>query len=177
MKGTLPNRQRYLWRISNHPDLKGIGGLRTSARWHTKGRPIVYCAETPTGALLEALVHLEIDSIDALPKSFQLLRIALPDHLPQEEVLLASLPQGWRETPLLTRSMGDAWLAAARTAALRIPSAVSPHAFNVLLNPRLLRGTGIRVTSRTRYPFDQRLFKVVERTDSSRTRRRRAAQR
>jgi RES domain-containing protein len=160
----LLERQRYLWRISNHPDLQGMGGVRASARWHTKGREIVYCAETPTGALLEALVHLEVESVEALPKSYQLLRIALPGDVPIEEVPLASLPPDWKRRTLVTRSIGDAWLAAGRTAALRVPSAVSPHAFNVLLNPRLLRGTGIRVTARGRYPFDARLFKVVERT-------------
>jgi RES domain-containing protein len=160
----LSERQRQLWRISNHPDLRGLGGLRASARWHTKGREIVYCAEAPTGALLEALVHLEVDSLEALPKSYQLLRILLPDDVPLEEVSPAALPSDWKRRTLLTRSIGDAWLAAGRTAALRVPSAVSPHAFNVLLNPRLIRGTGIRVTSRNRYPFDTRVFKVVERT-------------
>lgn len=160
----MPERQRHLWRISNHPDLQGLGGLRASGRWHTKGREVVYCAEAPTGALLEALVHLEVESVEALPRSYQLLRIVLPDDVPVEEVALASLPPDWRRRPLFTRSIGDAWLATGRSAALRVPSAVSPHAFNVLLNPRLLRGTGIRVTARDRYPFDARLFKVVERT-------------
>jgi RES domain-containing protein len=158
----LPERQRHLWRISNHPDLRGEGGLRAPARWHTRGHAIVYTAETPTGALLEALVHLEVESVEALPKSYQLLRIVLPGSVLLDEVPLSVLPSDWKRRTLLTRSVGDAWLAAGRTAALRVPSAVSPHAFNVLLNPRLLRGTGIRVTARNRYPFDTRLFKVVE---------------
>jgi RES domain-containing protein len=157
----LPERQRLLWRISNHPDLRGEGGLRAPARWHSKGRAVVYTAEAPTGALLEALVHLEVDSVDGLPKSYQLLRIVLPGRVPLEEVHLAALPSDWKHRPLVTRSIGDAWLAAGRTAALRVPSAVAPHAFNVLLNPRLFASTGIRVTARTRYPFDARLFKVV----------------
>ena len=158
----MPERQRQLWRISNHPDLQGKGGLRASARWHSKGHEIVYCAEAPTGALLEALVHLEVESVEALPKRYQLLRIAHPDDVPLEEVPLAALPPDWKRRTLLTRSIGDAWLAAGRSAALRVPSAVAPHAFNVLLNPRLFRGTGVRVTARNRYPFDTRLFKVVE---------------
>jgi RES domain-containing protein len=158
----LPDRQRLLWRISNHPDLLGKGGLRASARWHTKGREIVYCAEAPTGALLEALVHLEVDSVEALPKSYQLLRIVLPGNVRRDEVPLTALPSDWKRRTLLTRSIGDAWLAVGRSAALRVPSAVAPHAFNVLLNPSLLRGTGVRVTARSRYPFDPRLFKVVE---------------
>jgi RES domain-containing protein len=166
----LPERQRHLWRISNHSDLQGKGGLRASARWHTRGHEVVFCAEAPTGALLEALVHLEVDSLEALPKSYQLLRIVLPDDVPLEEVSPASLPSDWKRRTLLTRSIGDAWLAAGRTAVLRVPSAVSPHAFNVLLNPRLLRGTGIRVTARNRFPFDARLLKVVERAGARRRR-------
>lgn len=166
----MPERRRYLWRISNHPDLRGVGGLRASARWHTKGREIVYCAEAPTGALLEALVHLEVASVEALPRSYQLLRIAFPGNLPVEEVALASLPPDWKRRTLLTRSIGDAWLAAGRTVALRVPSAASPHAFNVLLNPRPLKGTGVRVTERARYPFDARLFKVIEGTGEQKRR-------
>ncbi len=159
----MPERRRSLWRISNHSDLAGQGGLRASARWHTKGREIVYCAETPSGALLEALVHLEVDSVLALPKRYQLLRIAFPPAVPTDEVSLASLPGDWKRRMAVTRSIGDRWLALARTPALRVPSAVAPHACNVLLNPRLLEGTGVRLIEGNRYPFDARLFKVVER--------------
>jgi RES domain-containing protein len=166
----LPESGRYLWRISNHADLKGRGGLRAGGRWHTKGRAVVYCAEEPTGALLEALVHIEVESLQDLPKTYQLLRIAFPRNVAVEEVALAALPSDWKRRTLLTRSIGDAWLTARRSAALRVPSAISPHAHNVLLNPRLLGETRIRVVSRSRYPFDTRLFKVVARPRTPRTR-------
>jgi len=157
----LPEGRRSLWRISNHADLKGSGGLRAGGRWHSRGREVVYCAEEPTGALLEALVNVEVESLADLPKDYQLLRIAFPEKVAVEEVPLARLPLDWKSAERFTRSIGDEWLAAGRTLALRVPSAVSPHAFNVLLNPRLLEGTGVRVLSKSRYPFDTRLFKVV----------------
>jgi RES domain-containing protein len=166
----LPERQRHLWRISNYSDLEGTGGLRAAGRWHTRGHAVVYCAEAPTGALLEALVHLEVDSVQALPKRYQLLRIALPDGAAVEEVPAASLPSDWKRRALLTRSIGDAWLSAGRTVALRVPSAVAPQAFNVLLNPDLIGATGIRIVARSRYPFDTRLFKVVDRPSARRPR-------
>jgi RES domain-containing protein len=131
---------------------------------------VVYCAEEPTGALLEALVHIEVESLEDLPKSYQLLRIAFPSKVAFEEVALASLPSDWKRRTLLTRSVGDAWLAAGRTAALRVPSAISPHAHNVLLNPGLLEQARIRIVSKSRYPFDTRLFKVVARPRQPRTR-------
>ena len=157
----MPEGGRSLWRISNHADLKGSGGLRAGGRWHSRGREVVYCAEEPTGALLEALVNMEVESLAHLPKDYQLLRIAFPEKVAVDEVPLARLPLGWKSAERLTRSIGDRWLAARRTLALRVPSAVSPHAFNVLLNPRLLEGSGIRVLSKSRYPFDTRLFKRV----------------
>ena len=132
---------------------------------------MVYCAEEATGALLEALVHLEVESLEGLPRSYQLMRIALPAKIATEEVELSSLPADWKRRTLLTRSIGDAWLAAGRTPALRVPSAVSPHAFNVLLNPalaseeRFSRGRperrAQRLVSKSRHPFDNRLFRAI----------------
>jgi RES domain-containing protein len=169
----LPRQSRSLWRISNHAELTGRGGLRAGARWHSKGRAVVYCAEAPTGALLEALVHLEVESLDELPRSYQMLRIAFPTRAAVEEVALPVLPTDWKRRTLLTRSIGDAWLAAGRTVALRGPSAVSPHASNVLINPGLLAGTGIRIVAKSRHPFDTRLFKTVRAGAATRRRPRR----
>ena len=67
-----------IWRISNHADLSGTGGLRASGRWHSRGRPIVYCGEHPAAVLLEALVHLEVSLPEELPDSYQLLEIEVP---------------------------------------------------------------------------------------------------
>jgi RES domain-containing protein len=58
----------FLWRISNHALLAGDGGLRVSGRWHTRGKRVVYCAENPAAALLEILVHFEIE-IGDLPRT------------------------------------------------------------------------------------------------------------
>ena len=61
-----------VWRISNHGDLSGRGGLRAAGRWHCAGRPIVYLAEHPASALLEVLVHFDIGDVSALPVAYQL---------------------------------------------------------------------------------------------------------
>ncbi len=82
-----------LWRISNYADLTGAGGLTSSARWHSRGTKIVYLADHPASALLERLVHLEIDPED-LPSAYQLLAIEVPDHLAVERVEAGSLPPG-----------------------------------------------------------------------------------
>ena len=73
-----------LWRISNHASLSGDGGLYASGRWHTRGRRVVYLADHPASALLEVMVHLEIDAED-LPTHYQLLGVDVPDDLASEE--------------------------------------------------------------------------------------------
>ena len=56
-----------LWRISNYADLAGTGGLVDNARWHSKGRRIVYLADSPASALLELLVRFDVP-VDEWPE-------------------------------------------------------------------------------------------------------------
>jgi RES domain-containing protein len=84
----------FLWRISNHLSLAGDGALRTPGRWHSRGRRVVYCAQTPAAALLEILVHFEID-IQDLPIRYRLLKIEAPDDVPVGRVSVDDLPANW----------------------------------------------------------------------------------
>jgi RES domain-containing protein len=141
-----------IWRVSNFADLSGQGGLLYPGRWHTAGWPIVYCAESPPGALLEFLVHV---SRANLPSSFQLLAIELPD-----DVLLGdieqNLPMNWRLHPDTSQGIGDAWMSAGRQLALRVPSAILPHTYNILVNPIHREIDKVRIVSTERVPLDSR---------------------
>ncbi len=146
-----------LWRISNHADLQGVGGLRASARWHSRGRPVVYLAESPPGALIEILVHQEIPSPGALPDSYRLLTIEVEDAVGSEDC--PPLPPDWRDRVDVTRALGDGWLARGATALLRVPSAIMPEVRSVLLNPLHLDASKARIVEDRIVPFDPRLFK------------------
>ncbi len=146
-----------LWRISNYATLDGQGGLSASARWHTQGHAIVYLAETPAGALLELLVHLELDAA-SLPGSYQLLKAAAPDEVAVQTKADSDLPSNWREDLLSTRTVGDEWLAARSTALLRVPSVIVPETYNVLLNPRHTDAARVKVLWHRRYGWDKRLL-------------------
>jgi RES domain-containing protein len=124
----------FLWRISNHPSLAGDGALRTPGRWHSRGRRVVYCAQNPAAALLEILVHFEIDIHD-LPVRSRLLKIHAPEDVPVEHVSVDHLPSDWSEKTDVTCALGDGWLARGSAALLTVPSAIVPETFNVLLNP------------------------------------------
>lgn len=146
-----------LWRISNHVSLAGDGGMRASGRWHTRGHRVVYCSESPAAALLEILVHFEIDVRD-LPKRYRLLKLHAPDDLVVESVSAADLPTDWLERTDLTRAAGDRWLQAGRSPLLRVPSAVVPETFNVLLNPGHAHAGQIGVARVSEHVIDPRLL-------------------
>jgi RES domain-containing protein len=147
-----------LWRISNHADLSGGGGLQHSGRWHSRGRPVVYLAESPAGALVEALVHVQAASAAELPKHYQLLEVALDDAVSSIEVS-SKLAGHWRDDVATTRTLGDAWLAGRSSLLLRVPSAVVGRSFNRLFNPQHAQAALCRVTSIAHFPFDERLLK------------------
>jgi RES domain-containing protein len=146
-----------LWRISEHTDLSGEGGLRFSGRWHSRGARIVYLSDHPASTLVETLVHLEIDPED-IPDTYQLLAIDIPDHVRFEVVEEDQLPTNWRRQTQLTQALGDRWLHDTRTALLRVPSAIVPFAVNWLLNPAHTDAAHARIVEIIRAPFDRRLF-------------------
>jgi RES domain-containing protein len=121
-----------LWRISRHRDLDGLGGLRAPGRWHERGLPVVYLAETAAGALLEVCVHTAANDV---PPNYTLLEVTVPAATTVETVSVDSLPQDWSENLEATRAIGSEWLRSSRSALLRVPSVLVPATFNVLLNP------------------------------------------
>jgi RES domain-containing protein len=149
-----------LWRVSNHADLSGEGGRRVEGRWHERGRPAVYLAEHAALALLETLVHLEIDPED-LPSHYQLITVDVPDGVAVEALADAELTDrvaDWRHAPHETRALTRAWFSERRTALLRVPSVIVPEAYNYLLNPLHPDAARITVAARQKAEFDARLF-------------------
>jgi RES domain-containing protein len=147
-----------LWRISNYADLLGIGGMYASARWHTAGRPVVYLAENPSAALLEVLVHLEMDE-EHQPDSFQFLKVEVPDDLHKEVVPPESLRLGWRANEAITRAIGDEWLLRSSSALLRVPSVITPETYNWVLNPRHSDAKSLGIVHIEKHLYDSRLLK------------------
>jgi RES domain-containing protein len=146
-----------LWRISNHASLDGDGGLLASARWHFRGHPVVYLAESPPGALLEVLVHLELDS-SALPKGYKMLKVEAADDVSIRTVERSELPAGWHQHAAITHIIGANWLASRETVLLRVPSVIVPETYNVLLNPRHPDAARLRILWHREYPWDSRLL-------------------
>ena len=148
-----------LWRISNYSSLSGEGGLLYSARWHTAGHRVVYLAESPAGAMIEALVHLELDEVD-WPRTYQLLQVEFPPEL-HVETLKPTPVRRWRNSLEATRKLDDEWLRARRSALARVPSAILPETWNVLLNPEHVDAKQVRMVRTVRAQYDPRLLASV----------------
>ena len=113
----------------------GEGARRTDARWHSRGRPVIYCSTCLAGALLEIVAHR---GRLRLPGSHHAGIAVIPDTIAREELDPASLP-GWDTAPdaPVARAYGDRWLADARTAVLIVPAFTArPLQQHILLNPR-----------------------------------------
>jgi RES domain-containing protein len=144
-----------LWRISRHRDLSGVGGLKTPARWHHAGHPVVYLAQSPAAALLEVCVHTSANDV---PPEFTLLKIEGPDQK-VSIITLSDLPENWRSRLEVTRDLGTSWLQKKETVLLRIPSAIVPETANFLFNPSHPDAKKFLIAGAFSYPFDARLKK------------------
>lgn len=150
-----------LWRISNHENLSGAGGLRSGGRWHSKGVPIVYMAESAALALLETLVHFEA-RLEDLPSHYKLLKVDYSSEEGLSDLALDTLPEHWTQDQNITRTIGDEWLAAQYSALLKVPSAVVPQSFNYLFNPRHASAGAATIASVSTHPFDTRLLSTMK---------------
>ena len=151
-----------LWRISKFPTLDGEGGRLYPARWNSGGQPVTYLAASPAGALLELLVHLEIDG-SLTPPTYTLLHVTAPNHL---SIPLLKLPKGedWVTDESITRKAGDVWLRSKRSVLARVPSAILPETYNFLLNPLHPESAHVRIKRAHPALLDARLLRPPSRS-------------
>jgi RES domain-containing protein len=138
------------WRLCRRPhaNLDGEGARIYGGRWNSIGRPVCYLAEHPALATLEVRVHLDLP-LDLVPADYVLMCVDVPDGV-------SAAP----DIPANTAATGNAWLAAAQSPTLRVPSVLVPHAWNVLFNPRHpAASAGIR--SIEPFVFDPRLWRPL----------------
>jgi RES domain-containing protein len=152
------SRPKSAFRVTRRPyaDLSGEGARRVGGRWNSPGRAALYLAESRALAVLEVLVHLDLDA-DMIPADYVIMAVdfsALDDM------------SGWAEDgPSLPpsddkcRAIGDAFLDARRVLSLRLPSILVPRASNFVISPGHPLIEGVRIGSVEPFSFDRRLLK------------------
>lgn len=138
------------------PLFDGTGARLHGGRWNSPGRAVIYSAETYAGAILEILVHANLNRI---PRTHAVVTIEVPDDVAVECLAASDLP-GWDKPDLsISRSFGDRWLVEARTAVLFVPSLVTRgREHNVLLNPAHPDFARLTYSQPEPVVWDERLF-------------------
>jgi RES domain-containing protein len=147
-----------LWRVSNYATLDGAGGLHVSGRWHTRGHPVVYCTWNPSTALLETLVHIEID-VEDRPERVLVLKIEGSNSSSIDRIKTRELPPGWMADWSITQQIGDEWLTSRRTLLLEVPCVLAPETWNVLVNPLHSEASELKIVDVIDHPLDERFFR------------------
>ncbi|GAO74242.1 RES family NAD+ phosphorylase [Meiothermus ruber] len=149
------------WRITSrkyaHAAFTGEGAARSPGRWNRLGVPVVYLAEHLSTGILEVLVHVDDRAHLA---AFVAIEVEIPDPHVEE---LSELPPDWRQLPEpypeSTQRLGSEWALSLRSLALRVPSAVVPSEFNLLLNPRHPAMSEVRIGQPQPLFLDPRLLR------------------
>ena len=131
--------------------LDGEGARLYGGRWNAPGRPMIYAAASPSLAVLEVLVHLDLPP-DLLPVDYRLLAIDIPDEAPVER--LDHTP----EDDAGCLAIGERFLHRAAALVLLAPSVVVPQEHNALINVRHPQMARVRLVGDEPFRLDPRLF-------------------
>lgn len=138
-------------------DLTGEGARRYGGRWNKKGTAVMYTSESRSLAVLESLVHV---SLPNLPADLKIITIRIPDGIAPREIDRSRLPLDWRGNPppFTLAEWGSAWAALGESLLLRVPSAVLPDEYNVLINPQHPDSARMQVVEIADFAYDKRLY-------------------
>ena len=129
----------FLWRIAavtadfDANDLDGQGAEKNGGRWNEKGTPLVYTSIAASTAMLEVIAHINAPAMNRY-----LIRIEVPDDLWHGRIQMLKPPLGWDAVPdsIVSRKVGQQFVANAQHPLLVVPSVIVPEDHNVLINPR-----------------------------------------
>jgi RES domain-containing protein len=151
---------RTAWRLTKTKHLPHAfdgEGARLYGGWSSPGRRVAYVSESLALAVLEVLVQVQNTSILS---AYSSIRVTFDDAL-VISVNPASLPKNWRQSPPPpeAQAIGDAWIDAAFSAILEVPSAVVEREHNYLINPAHRDFTLVAAGPAVPYEIDSRLRK------------------
>ncbi len=140
-------------------DLSGEGGRLYAGRWHHKGTPILYAAQSASLSILEYLGHV-INTTVNVPYILLALEVDADQMLPLASVS-AQLPANWYDEKgiALTRNIGTDWIKSKRSAVLQVPSIHAPDEYNYLINPNF-PNLHLQILQKRCYLHDHRFLRT-----------------
>ena len=137
-------------------DLSGLGAEKFGGRWNSQGIPMIYTSQSRALCIAEIAVHTPMG---ILPNEYVLITLDIPGHAIYR-FPLSGLPKDWKAIPPAqsTRWLGDKFVQANKSLAMKVPSVIVEGECNILINPRHPRIQELKITLIEPFDFDQRLF-------------------
>ena len=135
----------------------GVGASKIGGRWNPKGMPAAYTSESISLALLEILVHADLED---LPGDLVCVSVHIPDSVNIYELSVSNLPKNWRNIDPAPSSLiiiGKNWIEKGEFLLMSIPSIIIPSERNFIVNPEhtdFLKLSDLKVQS---FEIDPRL--------------------
>ncbi len=145
-------------KTQNINDLSGTGARIYGGRWNHKGTGIIYTSESISLATVEYLVHVPLS---IAPTNLSLMTLQIPDEVTPKEIIMADLPDNWREYPAPSKlaESGSNWARANESLLFRVPSVVVEYEYNILINPFHPDMKHVTILQVENYKADKRLFR------------------
>lgn len=102
-------------------------------RWNSEGKKVLYTSENISLAYLETLAHRKGLGFN---KDFRIMVIKIPNTAEVQTVLSSDLLKNWRDFRNYSdcQKIGNTWFDADEKLCLKVPSAVVPENWNVVIN-------------------------------------------
>lgn len=140
-----------------------------SGRWNLDGEGVLYTSSSPALAMAEIMAHRLGQGF--LTAGYDLITFTIPDRLPYKEINRTQLPEDWRlfSSYTISQPLGSVWFHRKKTLLLRVPSAVVPSDFNVVVNATHPDYELLLETKREAFPFDERFIRADQELKKNRT--------
>lgn len=136
-------------------DITGEGAKLRGGRWNSAGLPVVYTSTTISLSLLELLIYNA--SYEELQNNY-LMKIEIPG-IDEDSMNPISVKKQWQKDIGYSRFIGDFFLSTKKNILLKVPSAIIPEEYNVLINPLHPDFKKVKIITASPFEFDSRLFK------------------
>lgn len=137
-------------------DISGTGASLYPGRWNKKGTPVLYTGASKEIALLETIIHIP----PMITPKLDILQLEIPDNS-ITELIVQDLPANWHQfpAPSILSEIGQKWIEAEKTLALKVPSSIIHSSHNFILNCKHPDYKLVRILSQNEFRFDSRLRK------------------
>lgn len=142
-----------------------------SGRWNLEGERVLYTSTSPALAMSETMAHRLGQGF--LSAGYSLITFKISDNFSFEEIRRAQLPADWRlySSYSISQPLGSHWFKKRETLLLRVPSAVVPGDYNVVVNATHPDYGQLKEISREAFPFDQRFIQADQELKESRSKK------